>query len=104
MTVTQQFFTALNAIVDGESPCLASNPGKDALLPPIEDLVPKGKASKNFLQKGLDTVGYALGASKYPMLPFQPSFTEQRKEPFRTDFVSYTLGKAGTFMNPTSAK
>jgi hypothetical protein len=93
--VVQQFFTALNAIVDGQTVRLPQNPGKDAILPTIEDLVPKGKSSKGFFQKGFDTVGYALSANKYALLPFQPSYGEQRKEPFKSDILTYTLGKAG---------
>lgn len=95
-TVVRQSLTALNAIVDGQSVRLPHNPGKDALLPTIEDLVPKGSFSKGFFQKASDTVGYALGANKYALLPFHPSFGEKRKsEPFKSDLVSYTLGKAG---------
>ncbi|KAG0556437.1 hypothetical protein KC19_11G053900 [Ceratodon purpureus] len=94
--VVQQFFTALNAIVDGQAVRLSQNPGKDAILPTIEDLVPKGKSSKGFFQKGFDTVGYALSANKYALLPFQPSYGEQRKEPFRSDVLTFTLGKTGT--------
>jgi hypothetical protein len=83
--------------VDGQSVRPPHNPGKDALLPTIEDLVPKGSFSKGFFQKASDTVGYALGANKYALLPFQPSYGEQRKsEPFKSDLVSYTLGEAGT--------
>lgn len=93
--VVQQFLAALNAIVDGQTVRLPHNPGKDALLPTIEELVPKGKASKGFFQKASDTVGYALSANKYSLLPFQPSYGEQRKEPFKTDILVYTLGKAG---------
>ncbi|KAH8967046.1 hypothetical protein BDL97_03G057500 [Sphagnum fallax] len=96
VTVVQEFFTALNAIVDGAAPQLSDNPGTSVLLAPIEELIPKGKASKNFLQKGLDTVGYALNAKKYALLPFQPNYTDQRKEPFHSDFLTYTLGRAGT--------
>jgi len=95
VTVVQEFFTALNAIVDGAAPQLSGNPGTSVLLAPIEELIPKGKASKNFLQKGLDTVGYALNAKKYALLPFQPNYTDQRKEPFHSDFLTYTLGRAG---------
>jgi len=87
----------LNAIVDGQTVRLPHNPGKDALLPPIEELIPKGKSSKGFFQKASDTVGYALGANKYALLPFQPSYGEQRKSvPFKSDILTYTLGKAGT--------
>ncbi len=95
ITVVQEFFTALNATVDGAAPQLSGNPGTSVLLAPIEELIPKGKASKNFLQKGLDTVGYALNAKKYALLPFQPNYTDQRKEPFHSDFLTYTLGRAG---------
>lgn len=94
--VVRQFLTALNAIVDGQTVRLPHNPGKDALLPTIEDLVPKGKSSKGFFQKATDTVGYALGANKYALLPFQPSYGELRKtEPFKSDILTYTFGKAG---------
>ncbi len=95
VTVVQEFFTALNAIVDGVAPQLSGNPGTSVLLAPIEELIPKGKGSKNLLQKGLDTVGYALNAKKYALLPFQPNYTDQRKEPFHSDFLTYTLGRAG---------
>ena len=93
--VIQQFLTALNAIVDGQPVRLPQNPGKDAILPTMEDLVPKGKPSKGFFQKGFDTVGYALSANKYALLPFQPSYGEQKKEQFKSDVLNYTLGKAG---------
>lgn len=98
--VVQQFFTALNAIVDGQGVHLPQNPGKDAILPTIEELVPKGKPSKGFFQKGFDTVGYALSANKYALLPFQPSYGEQKKEGFRSDLLTYTLGKAGALDRP----
>ncbi|XP_024360470.1 uncharacterized protein [Physcomitrium patens] len=91
-----QFLTALNSIVDGQPVSLPHNPGKDAILPTIEELVPKGKSSKNFFQKGFDTVGYALSANRYSLLPFHPNFAEHRKEKFKSDVLTYSLGKAGT--------
>lgn len=90
-----QFLTALNSIVDGQPVSLPHNPGKDAILPTIEELVPKGKSSKNFFQKGFDTVGYALSANRYSLLPFHPNFAEHRKEKFKSDVLTYSLGKAG---------
>jgi hypothetical protein len=93
--VMQQFLEALNAIVDGQTACFQDNAGKYALLPCIEDLVPKGKASKNIFQKGMDTVGYALSVNKYSLLPFEPTYSEKKKETFKSDIVTYTLGKPG---------
>lgn len=95
--VVLQFLTALNAVVDGRTVSLFNNPGKDVLVPTIEELVPKGKSSKGFFQKASDTVGYAFSANKYAVLPFQPSYGEQKKEPFKSDILTYTLGKAGMF-------
>lgn len=92
---SRQFLTALNAIVDGQTVGLPLNHGKDAILPTIEELVPKGKSSKNIFQKGFDTVGYALSANKYTLLPFQPSFGEQKKEKFKSDILTYSLGTVG---------
>lgn len=93
---SRQFLTALNAIVDGQTVGLPLNHGKDAILPTIEELVPKGKSSKNIFQKGFDTVGYALSANKYTLLPFQPSFGEQKKEKFKSDILTYSLGTVET--------
>lgn len=93
----RQFLTALHSVMDGQSVRLPHNSGKDSLLPSIEELVPKGKSSKSFFQKATDTVGYALSANKYALLPFSPTFGEQRKsEPFKSDILTYSLGIAGT--------
>jgi len=94
-TVSQSFITALNAIVDGQAPKLPEAPGKNELLPALEDLVPKGK-SKGFFQKGLDTVGYVANSSKFALLPFHSGFEGAKISDYKTDILSYTVGKDGT--------
>lgn len=96
--VAQDFLVALNASVGGRSPHLPESSDAESLLPPMEDMIPKGKASKGLLQKGFDAVGYAVNSKKYSLLPFQPNFSgsSAKQVPFRSDVVSLSLGKEGT--------
>ncbi|CAM6128303.1 unnamed protein product [Calypogeia fissa] len=96
INISQSFFTALNAVVDGKVPMLPVAPGKNDLLPALEDLIPKGKAIKSLIQKGIDTITYAMSANKFSLLPFSSAYVESKHQVFRTDLLSYTLGKEGT--------
>lgn len=93
--ISQSFFTALNAVVDGKVPQLPEAPGKNELLPPFEDLIPKGKAVKSLFQKGLDTVSYAMSANKFPLFPFSSAFVEPKQPAYNSEILTYTLGKEG---------
>jgi hypothetical protein len=97
--VSREFLSALSSSVGGT--LLSSSDKKaianeeDSIPAPVEDLIPKGKASKGFLQKGIDAVGYAVNAKKYALLPFQPAFSSSGKSPFESNLVSISLGKTG---------
>ncbi|CAM6102935.1 unnamed protein product [Calypogeia fissa] len=94
--IAQSFITALNAVVDGKLPELPEAPGKDEILPPFEDLIPKGKAVKSLFQKGLDTVSYAMSANKFALFPFNSEFVEPKQPAYNSEILTYTLGKEGT--------
>lgn len=96
--IAQEFLSTLNLAVEGR---LSSNRTKDvksedSLPLPVEELIPKGKASKGFLQKGVDAVGYAYSSKKYSLLPFEPSVNSFSKTTFQSNFVSASLGNQGT--------
>lgn len=95
--ITQSFVTALNAVVDGNVPQLPDAPDKKEILPPFEDLIPKGKAVKSFFQKGLDTVSYAMSANKFALFPFSSGFVEPKHPAYNSEVLSYTLGKEGKY-------
>ncbi|EFJ04195.1 hypothetical protein SELMODRAFT_432639 [Selaginella moellendorffii] len=99
-TAAQEFVAALDRCVEAGVECERQEQqrqDRDGLLPCMEDLVPKSKASKGFFKKGIDAVGYALNSSKSALLPFQPGFTKQpHATPFRSEILSYSLGKPGT--------
>eukprot|EP00250_Pteridium_aquilinum_P020666 c24904_g1_i1 orf=679-2262(-) len=94
--VVQEFLSKLNLAVEGRLHHSPGQKSEEGLPAPIEDLIPKGKASKGLLQKGMDAVGYAVNAKKYALLPFQPSFSGSGKTVFRSNVVSASLGKQGT--------
>ncbi|XP_057827028.2 uncharacterized protein LOC131038564 [Cryptomeria japonica] len=95
--MVKHFLTALNAIVEGRKPEFPDSPGKNELTSPMEDMIPKGKADKGFLTKGLDVLGYALDSKKYSLLPFNPEFTKMPNNGcFMSDIVTYNLGREGT--------
>jgi hypothetical protein len=93
--ISQSFITALNALVDGKVPRLPEVPGMNEVLPPFEDLIPKGKANKNLFQKGLDTVSYALSANKFALFPFSSGFVEPKDPAYSSEILCFTLGKEG---------
>ncbi|KAL2652586.1 hypothetical protein R1flu_020714 [Riccia fluitans] len=95
VVVAQSFLSALNAIVEGQKPQLPEAHGKNELLPTLEELIPKGK-KKGLFQKGLDTVGYVAAVAKYVLYPFHPGFSGSKISDYKTDILSYTLGKDGT--------
>lgn len=100
INVAQGFFTTLNALVGGQAaPQLVASPGKNELLPALEDLIPKGKAIKGIIQKGIDTITYAMSANKFALLPFSSGYVESKRPAFSTDILSYTLGKEGWWCN-----
>lgn len=94
--VAQEFLSKLNLAVEGRLHHSLGKKGDEALPVPVEDLTPKGKASKGLLQKGVDAVGYAVNSKKFSLLPFQPSFSGSGKTTLRSDVVSASLGKQGT--------
>ncbi|KAJ7514043.1 hypothetical protein O6H91_23G024200 [Diphasiastrum complanatum] len=96
VVAAQEFLSSLNAAVDGKDAPLSTASDKNGVFPSMEDLIPKGKASKGFLKKGLDAVGYAVNSVKNSLLPFQPGFAAQKQQPFRSEILSYTLGISGT--------
>eukprot|EP00249_Psilotum_nudum_P014955 c25088_g3_i2 orf=208-1653(-) len=102
--VVQDFLAALNALVEGGGPKLLTNPGKDSLLPCMEDLIPKTKSSKGFLQKGMDAVGYAWNSKNYSLLPFNPDVSAVRSKHRESDILSYSLGTHGTASLFTACK
>ena len=92
--IAREFLSTLSSTVEGT--LSSSKDSKEgSILSPLEDFVPKGKASKGFLQKGIDAVGYAVNAKKYSLLPFQPSFSPSNKASFESNVVSLNLGKNG---------
>ncbi|KAL3682332.1 hypothetical protein R1sor_000354 [Riccia sorocarpa] len=93
--VTQCFLSSLNSLVNGKQLSLPEAPGKNELLPALEDLIPKGK-KKGFFQKGLDTVGYVASVGKYVLYPFHSGFSGAKISDYKSDILSYTLGKEGT--------
>lgn len=94
--IAQEFLSKLNLAVEGRLYHASSKKSDDVLPAPIEDLIPKGKASKGILQKGVDAVGYAVNSKKYALLPFQPSFSGSGKTVFQSNIVCASLGKQGT--------
>lgn len=94
--VAQEFLSKLTLVVEGRLHHSPGKKGEEALPAPVEDLTPKGKASKGLLQKGVDAVGYAVNSKKFALLPFQPSFSGSGKTTFRSEVVSVSLGKQGT--------
>eukprot|EP00249_Psilotum_nudum_P014953 c25088_g2_i1 orf=208-1653(-) len=94
--VIQDFLTSLNAVVEGRQPMLPNNPATEALLPCMEDLIPKAKPSKGFFQKGMDAVGYAWSSKNYSLIPFNPAFSTLRSKQLESAILSYSLGIHGT--------
>lgn len=94
--VAEEFLSKLNMAVEGRLHNPQGAKGEEGLLAPIEDLIPKGKASKGLLQKGVDVVGYAYNSKKYALLPFDSSFSGNGKTPFQSRIVGVNLGKEGT--------
>ncbi|MCO5567292.1 hypothetical protein L7F22_020982 [Adiantum nelumboides] len=94
--IAQEFLGKLNLAVEGRLHYLQGTKSDEGLLAPIEDLIPKGKASKGLLQKGVDAVGYAYNSKKYALLPFDSGYTGTSKTPFQSNIVGVNLGKQGT--------
>ncbi|KAH7306653.1 hypothetical protein KP509_22G023700 [Ceratopteris richardii] len=94
--VCQVFLDKLNLAVEGRLHQSKSVKGENALPAPLEDFIPKGKASKGFFQKGFDVVGYATNSSKQSLLPFSPEFSGATKARFESNIVGISLGREGT--------
>ncbi|MCO5572713.1 hypothetical protein L7F22_026472 [Adiantum nelumboides] len=97
--VIQEFLVRLDRTVEGRPHQSLSVKSEEGLPAPFEELIPKSKASKGFLQKGLDALGYAISSKKHSLLPFQPSFnlgSVTGNGAFQTNFLSVPLGKQGT--------
>ncbi|KAI5059218.1 hypothetical protein GOP47_0026043 [Adiantum capillus-veneris] len=95
-TVVEEFLGKLNLAVEGRLHHSQSAMSNEGLLAPIEDFIPKGKASKGLLQKGVDVVGYAYNSKKYALLPFDANYNGASKTPFESKIVGVNLGKQGT--------
>lgn len=94
--VAQEYLAKLNLAVEGRLYHASNNKCDDVLLAPIEEVIPKGKASKWLLRKGVDAVGYTVN-SKKSLLPFQPSLSGSGKTLLQSNIVCASLGKQGSW-------